>query len=335
MSGIALVGLGRIGRLVAREGLQGPLPLPIQAVIDVADPVQLAALMDFDTNYGRARHPIRFEDGRFDFGDGVTVPFYHPEQVLYDTLDAPLVVEATGRGKNRAAAAAHLDRGARHVLVTMPPKTRADADAILLYGVNHEEFDPRAHAILSMASCTTNCLVHAVLALAQAGMKIRSGFFNAVHSVTNTQRLVDGPAEDLCDAWSGFQNIIVSETGAAKSIGMLFPDLDGALTGQAIRVPTGTVSLLEAHLRLAEPPALEEVRAAYRRYEAAHPEVLEVTSVPYLPSRAYLGNSHSCVVVAPTLAVLGDLVRVAAWYDNELSYARRVLDLCRYLMGVQ
>lgn len=329
--GVALVGAGRIGRVFLREWLRQPERFRLAGVVDTADPHKLAALMDFDTSYGRASRPIRYEEGAFDLGEGLRVPFYRPGEVRWDEIGASLVVEASGRARERATAETHLERGARQVLVTAPPRSRADSDQILLHEVNHRDFDPARHRILSMASCTTNCLVHPVMALREAELRIDSGFFLTIHSVTNTQRLVDAPADDLGDSWSAFQNIIVSETGAAKAITMVFPDLEGRITGQSARVPTLTGSLLEAHFRMETPVSREQLRAAFRNYVRGREEACGLTDEAHLPSRAFVGDTRACIVVEPSLDVRGDLVRVVAWYDNEMGFVHRLLGLCAHV----
>lgn len=330
--GVVLVGAGRIGRVLLREWQKDPDQFRLAGIVDTADPRKLAALTEFDTSYGRAVRPVRYADGAFDLGEGLRVPFFRPDETRYEEIGGSLVLEATGRARERGAAENHLRQGARQVLVTMPPKTREDADAVLLHHVNHADFDPRRHRILSTASCTTNCLVHPVMALREAGLRIAAGFFVAIHAVTNTQRLVDAPAEDLPDSWSAFQNIIISETGAAKAIAMIFPDLEGKITGQAARVPTLTGSLLEAHFRLEESVSRDELRAAFRSYASGREEAYGLAGEAYLPSRAFVGDPRSCVVVEPSLEVRGDLIRVAAWYDNEMSYVHRLLGLCRHIL---
>lgn len=329
--GVALLGAGRIGRVMLREWMRRPEAFRVAAVVDTAEPEKLAALMDFDTSYGRAAHPVRYANGVFEMGPDLRVPFHRPGEVRWDEIGATLVVEATGRARSRKIAEEHLRRGAEQVLVTAPPRSRADCDTVLLHQVNHREFDPTRHRILSMASCTTNCLVHPVQALREAGMRIEAGFFLTVHSVTNTQRLVDAPAEDLGDSWSGFQNIIVSETGAAKAIAMVFPDLEGRVTGQSARVPTLTGSLLEAHFRLAAPVTRAELCSAFHAYGEGREAAFGLTTEAHLPSRAFVGDPRSCVVIEPSLDVRGDLVRVVAWYDNEMGFVHRLLGLCDHI----
>jgi glyceraldehyde 3-phosphate dehydrogenase len=198
---IAINGFGRIGRIVGRKILKDGSGLHLQAIMDYADPEQLAALAECDSNYGPSPEPSTFRNGKFEFGDR-KVPYYRPDQVDYKEIGVDLVVEASGQARERRQAEAHLERGAARVLVTAPPKRKEEVDAILLYGVNHTEFDASKHQIVSNASCTTNCLVHQVKGLEQAGLEIRSAFFLTVHSVTNTQRLVDSPAAELGDAFT-------------------------------------------------------------------------------------------------------------------------------------
>lgn len=332
--GMAVVGLGRIGGLLCREGLTNNDPLPIRAMVDIANPSMIAALMNFDSNYGYSKKKIIYDDQSFQFGANVTVPFYHPDQLSdYRKLGIRLVIDATGRASTRQSAFSHIEKGADQVLVTMPPKSHDDTDLVLLYQVNHENFDPQVHRLLSNASCTTNCLVHLVLAFSQAGQLIRAGFFTTVHAYTNTQKLVDGAASALGDSWSAPNNIIVSETGAAKSIGMIFPEFKEKIIGLAARVPVSDVSLLEAHFKLESKITRAELVNIYRGYvDAGHQETVAMVKEEYWPSRAFLGDKHSCIIVEPALATLDDnLVRVMAWYDNEMAYAQRLIDLCRYI----
>lgn len=331
--GVVLVGAGRIGRLLLREWRKAPAAFPLVGVVDTADPDKLAALIDFDTSYGRGPAPVRFNEGAFDLGEGIRVPFYRPEAAPWREWEGALVVEATGRLSRRSLAEAYLEQGAGVVLATMPPKRKEDADAVLLQHVNHTEYQPGRHRILYAASCTTNCLVHPLAALRRAGIRVESGFFLTVHSVTNTQRLVDAPADDLSDSWSAFQNIIVSESGAARAIGMVFPDLEGKISGRAARVPTLTGSLLEGYFRLTEPVSREQILAALRAYEEGREAAFGITGEAHLPSRAFVGDTRSCVLVEPGLEVRGDLVRIAAWYDNEMGYVHRLLGLCGYIGG--
>jgi glyceraldehyde 3-phosphate dehydrogenase len=189
-----------------------------------------------------------------------------------------------------------------------------------------------------MASCTTNCLAPIVKILNQE-FEIESGFFHTVHSYTNTQRLVDGVADEIADDWDASQHIIVSSTGAAKAIGWIYPHLDGLLTGTAQRVPTPTVSLLEVFPVLKKPPSHSRLEELFRHYASIEPKdgglkgILGVEEKPW-PSGYFKGNPYSCIVALPHLRIIGKQVQVVAWYDNVWGYVARLVDLVNYIVAV-
>jgi glyceraldehyde 3-phosphate dehydrogenase len=242
MSNIAIHGFGRIGRSALKAALKEKLFVPA-AISDIKDISTLAALFEVDSNYGRWHEEVRATDNSFIIG-GREIKYYDASQALPDwgALGVDLVIDCTGRATVRAGAQAHLDRGAKRVLVSAPSKTLQDADAVLLLGINAEQFDPERHRIVSMASCTTNALAPVIKVLIE-NFGIKNGFFSTVHAYTNTQSLTDQPMKDRRDSWAAAENIIPSSSGAAKALAFIWPNLK--VTGKSYRVPVRTGSIVD------------------------------------------------------------------------------------------
>src|SRR3984885_13866451 len=235
----------------------------------------MAPLFEFDTNYGRWRDPVSAEADGLVIGDA-TIGWIDARTATADwkALGVDLVLDCTGRATTRAGAQAHLDAGASRVLVSAPSKTLDDCDAVLLPGINLQDYDPARHHIVSMASCTTNALAPVVKVLRET-VGIRDGFFTTVHAFTNTQSLTDQPMKDRRDSWAAAENIIPSSSGAAKALKFIWPDLQ--VTGKAYRVPTRTGSIAELNLVTTKSCSAEEVNEAFRK--AAKGELLGVMDV--------------------------------------------------------
>lgn len=335
---IGINGFGRIGRNIFRaiveEGAAAD-DLEIVAVNDLTDPGTLAHLLKHDSVAGPFPGAVRAAEGR--------IVVEHPEAgrrefaVLSERDPAALgwgargvevVVESTGLFTKRAAAAQHLEAGARKVIVSAPAQGE---DLTVVMGVNEEAYDPEAHHLLSNASCTTNCLAPVVKVLHRE-FGLEKGVMTTVHSYTNDQRLLDLPHSDLRRARAAGVNLIPTSTGAARAVSRVLPELEGRLDGIAVRVPTPNVSLTDLTAVLSRAAGAEEVNAALR--EAAEGPlrgILQVSDEP-LVSVDFMGNPHSSIVDAPfTKVVGGDAVKVLAWYDNEWGFSCRVKDLIRYL----
>jgi len=241
------------------------------------------------------------------------------------------VIDCTGRATTRAGAQAHLDRGAKRVLVSAASKTREDADAFLLPGINLDSFDPEKHKIISMASCTTNALA-AVVKVMLENFGIRYGLFSTVHAYTNTQALTDQPMKDRRDSWAAAENLIPSSSGAAKALAFIWPGLQ--ITGKAYRVPVRTGSIAELNLLTEKPVTVEAVNDAFRKAASEGPlkGIMAVLEDEWASSRI-IGDPHSSIVDLPLTAVQGDLLSVAAWYDNEMGYATRLAEAAAYIAG--
>jgi glyceraldehyde 3-phosphate dehydrogenase len=329
MGKVAIHGFGRIGRTLARIALKENLFTPI-SFSDIRDIPTLAALFEVDTNYGRWHEEVKPTDKGFVIG-GREVLYFNAQQELPDWkgLGVDLVVDCTGRATTRAGAQAHIDRGAKRVLVSAPSKTKDDADVFLLPGINLEQYDPEKHKIVSMASCTTNALGPMVKVILE-NFGIKHGLFTTVHAYTNTQSLTDQPMKDRRDSWAAAENIIPSSSGAAKALAFIWPGLK--ITGKAYRVPVRTGSIVELNVLTEKPVTVESVNAAFRKAAAEAPlkGVMGVLEDEWASSRI-VGDSHSSIVDLPLTQMQGDLLSVAAWYDNEWGYTARLAETAALL----
>lgn len=324
MPTIAIHGFGRIGRSLMKVALEDRLFVPV-SVSDIKDIETLAALFEVDSNYGRWPEEVTAKGDGFAVG-GRHIRYVDSTKALPDwkALGVDLVIDCTGRATTRAGAQAHLDAGARRVLVSAPSKTQHDCDAVLLPGINLETFDPQKHRIVSMASCTTNALAPVVKVVIE-NFGIKYGLFSTIHAYTNTQSLTDQPMKDRRDSWAATENIIPSSSGAARALGFIWPGLK--ITGKAYRVPTRTGSIAELNLLTERPVTVEAVNDAFRKAAAAPPlkGVLAVLEDEWASSRI-VGDSHSSIVDLPLTATQEGLLSVAAWYDNERGYSARLAE---------
>ena len=324
MSKIAIHGFGRIGRSLMKVALKEDLFVPV-SISDIKDVETLAALFEVDSNYGRWPERVVTTDGCFAIG-GRDIRYLKSTSALPDwkALDVDLVIDCTGRASTRAGAQAHLDAGAKRVLVSAPSKTQADCDAVLLPGINLETFDPEKHKIVSMASCTTNALAPVVKVVIE-NFGIKSGLFSTIHAYTNTQSLTDQPMHDRRDSWAATENIIPSSSGAARALAFIWKGLK--ISGKAYRVPTRTGSIAELNLLTERPVTVEEVNDAFRKAAEVAPlkGVMAVLENEWASSRI-VGDPHSSIVDLPLTAIQGELLSLAAWYDNEMGYATRLAE---------
>jgi glyceraldehyde 3-phosphate dehydrogenase len=330
MGGIALHGFGRIGRSALRVALAHDLFTPI-SISDIRDLDTFAALFKVDTNYGVFPEPVSADGTTLKVADR-SIQYIDSSKELpdWDALGVELVVDCTGRATTRAGAQAHLDRGAKRVLVSAPSKKREDADVFLLAGINLDEFDPDKHQIVSMASCTTNALAPVVKVVLE-NFGIKEGLFSTVHAYTATQSLTDQPMKDRRDSWAAAENIIPSSSGAARALQFIWPDLK--ITGKAYRIPVRTGSIAELNLITEKPVTVESANDAFREAASKKPlkGVMDVLEEEWASSRI-VGDGHSSIVDLPITQVMGDhFLSVAAWYDNEWGYATRLAEAAAYL----
>jgi glyceraldehyde 3-phosphate dehydrogenase len=330
MSRIAIVGFGRIGRVAVKAALGRKLFTP-SVIVDIATAEDMAPLFEVDTNYGRWPEPVEAKSGGLAIGNA-TVDWIdaRTETADWKALDIDVVLDCTGRATTRAGAQAHLDAGARRVLVSAPSKTPDDCDAVLLPGVNLDSYDPARHHIVSMASCTTNALAPVIKVLRET-VGIRDGFFTTVHAYTNSQSLTDQPMKERRDSWAAAENIIPSSSGAAKALKFIWPDLQ--VTGKSYRVLVRTGSIVELTARVSRPTSVAEVNDSFAAAAAdgALAGILGVLHEGWTSARI-VAESRSSIVDLPLTAVSdSDLVTVAAWYDNEFGYASRLAEMAALL----
>ena len=331
MAKIAIHGFGRIGRTALRIALQKNLFTPV-SVSDIRDAQTFSALFEVDTNYGRWHEPVSATDTSITVG-GREIKYINSMNELPDwgALGVDLVIDCTGRATTRPGAQAHIDRGAKKVLLSGPAKSKADSDAFLLPGINLESYDKATHNIVSMGSCTTNGLAPIVKVLRDT-VGIEMGFFSTVHAYTNSQSLTDQPMKDRRDSWAAVENIIPSSSGAAKVLLYLWDDLK--ITGKAYRVPVRTGSIVELNAVVKRDTTAEEINAAFRAAAASGPlkGVMDVLDEEWTSTRI-VGDSHSSLIDLPLTQVIGDrLVTVAAWYDNEWGFTSRLVETAALLV---
>jgi glyceraldehyde 3-phosphate dehydrogenase len=323
MDTIAIYGLGRIGRQLLRSAVRNDLFFPT-VVCDIAPAGSLAALLEVDTNYGRWPG-VSSDDGSISI-DGRAIRYVNSREALPDWADlgVDLVIDCSGRGVTREAAGLHLQNGAKRVLVSGPSKTADDCDAVLLPGINLDDYDAEAHRIISMASCTTNALAAVVKVLLDT-TGIKHGVFSTVHAYTNTQSLTDQPMKSRRDSWAGAENIIPSSSGAAKALGFIWPDL--LITGKAYRVPVRTGSIVELNVIPEREISTENLRDLFRSAATTGPltGILDVFEDEWTSARI-VGDPHSSVIDLPLTQSFNGLVSVAAWYDNEAGFSMRLAE---------
>ena len=325
---VGINGFGRIGRLVLRAALKQPRSnLDIVAVNDITDTKTLAHLFKYDSVH-------RTFDGEVTAGPDhlvingkkiLVTAEKDPAKLPWKDLGATLVVESTGKFTDKEKAGAHFTAGARKVIISAPAKGE---DITVVMGVNHDQYDPARHHLLSNASCTTNCLVPVVKVVRDAFGWVR-GYMITVHSYTNDQNVLDFPHKDLRRARAAALSIIPTITGAAKATGLVIPAVKGKIDGVSLRVPTADVSSVNLIVQVEKTTTPAEVNQAFKKAAAAGPlkGILDVSDAP-LVSSDYIGNPFSSIVDAMSTAVVdGTMLQVSSWYDNEWGYSMRCVDL--------
>ena len=328
---VGINGFGRIGRNVLRAAVMAKqTALEFVGVNDITDTRTLAHLLKYDSVHGRFPGTVEAK------GDNLVVngreirvtAIKEPEKLPWKEQGVELVLESTGRFTDRESAAKHLTAGAKKVVISAPAKGE---DITICMGVNEKKYDPATHHVISNASCTTNCLVPVVKVILD-NWGLVHGFMTTVHSYTNDQQILDLPHKDLRRARAAALSIIPTTTGAAKATSLVIPEVKGKLDGVSLRVPTPDVSLVDLTVEVEKKTTIEEVNAAFKK--AAQGElkgILDVSDEP-LVSVDYIGNLFSSVVDAKSTNVIdGTLVHVSSWYDNEIGYSARCVDLLAYL----
>ena len=329
MTKVAINGFGRIGRVYLRAVLERHAELEIVAVNDLADPQMNAHLFKHDTNYGNYKGQVSATADSLTI-DGRRIKVLQekdPANLPWKALGIDIAIESTGFFTDGTKAKAHLDAGARKVIISAPAKNE---DITVVLGVNEKAYDPEKHHIISNASCTTNGLAPVAKVLNDR-FGIEKGFLTPIHSYTNSQRTVDTAAKDPRDARAAGENIVPAETGAAKAVALVIPELKGKFTGMAFRVPTPTVSVVDFTATLGREVTKDEVNAAFR--DAAGGEMRGIMSYTEEPlvSSDLKGDEHSTIVSGLDTIVLGNMVKIVSWYDNEWGYACRLADITAFV----
>lgn len=327
---IGINGFGRIGRLVLRAMAEKETKLEVVAVNDLTDSDTLAHLLKYDSIQGRFPGSVERGENAI-IVDGKTIRVTaeaDPAKLPWRDMGVDVVLESTGRFRTREAAGVHLNAGAKKVVISAPGK---NVDATFVMGVNHEEYDPSEHDVVSNASCTTNCLAPVVKVLLDS-FGFERGFMTTVHSYTNDQRILDFPHSDLRRARAAALSIIPTTTGAAKATALVIPAVKGRIDGVSLRVPTPTGSIVDLTCMVEKDTTAEEVNDTFRAAaNGAMKGVLEVSDEP-LVSCDYVGNPASSTLDAMSTYVIDDrLVHVSSWYDNEAGYSMRCVDLMGFM----
>jgi len=328
---VAINGFGRIGRQFLKAAIERhPDEFEVVAVNDLADPKMNAHLFKYDSNYGKYKGDVSATEDSLivDRRRIKVLQERDPAKLPWRALGADIVIESTGFFSDATKARAHIDpAGAKYVIISMPAKNE---DKTIVLGVNENEFDPEKHHIISNASCTTNGLAPVAKVLHDE-FGIQKGFLTTIHSKTLSQKLLDTVAADPRDARAASENIVPSETGAAKAVALVIPDLAGRFTGMAFRVPTPTVSVVDFVATLKREVTKDEVNAAFKRASAGDLKGIMAYTEEPLVSSDLKGDEHSTIVSGIDTMVLGDMVKVIAWYDNEWGYACRLADITAFV----
>jgi glyceraldehyde 3-phosphate dehydrogenase len=327
---VGINGFGRIGRNIMRAAM-GSGDVDFVAVNDLTNANTLAHLLKYDSILGNLKADISASGDKIkvDKDEFQVLSVKDPAQLPWKDLGVDIVFESTGLFTDRDSAAKHLAAGAKKVIITAPAK-KPDFSVVL--GVNSDKYDPKAHHIISNASCTTNCLAPLAKVLHEKFV-IKKGWMTTVHSYTNDQQLLDLPHKDLRRARAAALSIIPTTTGAASAVGEVMPDLKGKLDGISMRVPTPNVSCVDLAAIVDKKTTGEELNAAFKEAaDGAMKGIMEYVEAP-LVSIDFRGNPHSSIIDAPYTKVMdGDFVKVLAWYDNEWGYSNRCVDLLRLMV---
>lgn len=327
---VAINGFGRIGRNFVRAALAQGADIDLVAVNDLTDNETLAHLLKYDSVAGPIDAPVTFDSGTISVGDDQmrVLEEKDPSKLPWGELDIDVVIESTGRFTKVEDASAHIAAGAKKVILSAPAKGPAPT---FVMGINHEDYNPETDHVISNASCTTNCLAPLAKVFHDT-FGIERGLMTTVHAYTADQNLQDGPHKDLRRARAAALSIIPTSTGAAKAIGLVIPELKGILDGYALRVPTPTGSITDLTVTTRDGLTVDEINAAYRAAAESGPlkGYLQYTEDPIV-SADIVGNSFSSIFDSGLTRVMGDQVKISAWYDNEWGYSCRLVDLAEHV----
>ena len=341
---VALNGLGRIGRMVVRSAFGGvsrdrldpqqQLDVAVVHINDLAEPAVLAHLLEFDSVHGRWQADISSDDASITI-NGTRIPVSRNRDLAatdWVGSGAEVVLDCTGKFRSEELAQPYFDQGVKKVIISAPVMTDNVLNVVM--GVNEDSYDPALHKLLTAASCTTNCLAP-VVKIIHEHFTIRHGQMTTIHDPTTSNVVIDAPVSDLRRARSALTNIQPTSTGSAKAIAAIYPDLQGKLNGHAVRIPVLNSSLTDSVFEVETPTDVDTVNARLSEAALSGPlaGILGVESRP-LVSSDYVNDTRSSIVDLPsTLVTDGTMIKIYAWYDNEMGYANRMLDLARYVIS--
>jgi len=326
---VGINGFGRIGRQSLKAIIERAPGVEVVAVNDLVDTETNALLFAHDSTYGRYEGTVDHTDDALII-DGRQIKVLSekdPAALPWGDLGVDIVIESTGLFTDATKARAHIDAGAKKVIISAPAKNE---DVTIVLGVNEGVYDPAQHHVISNASCTTNGLAPVAKVLNDT-FGIEKGFLTTVHAYTNSQRLLDVAAKDPRDARASAQNIVPSSTGAAKAVALVIPELKGKFTGMSFRVPTPTVSVVDFTAVLARNVTMEEVNAAFEKAASGELKGIMAYAEQPLVSTDFRGDAHSTIVSALDTIVLDNMVKVVSFYDNEWGYSCRIADLTAFV----
>ncbi len=328
---VAINGFGRIGRMVFRAGFDDP-DIEWVAINDLTDAKTLAHLLRNDSVHGRFKAKVEHTDNALIVNDKEIriLAEKNPEQLPWKDMEVDVVVESTGLFRTLDKASLHLKAGAKKVLLSAPAKGEEDVKTLVI-GVNEHTYDKEKDDVVSNASCTTNCFAPVAKVL-KDNYGIKKGFMATIHSYTSDQRIVDGPHKDLRRARAAAINMVPTTSGAAIAVSKVIPELKGKLHSEAIRVPLPNGSVIYFVCQLEKTPGAEEVNKLFKDVAEHHmKEVLEYSEEP-LVSQDIIGNPHSIIFDASLTQINNDLLKVVAWYDNEIGYSHRMIDVLKMMI---
>jgi glyceraldehyde 3-phosphate dehydrogenase len=332
---LGINGFGRIGRNITRALLERNADVELVAVNDLGSAAELAHLLKYDSVHGTLKEDVKAEDTAIRVGKRVIKCLGVTDDVKnlpWGDLGVDVVIESTGRFRDRPNASKHLEAGARKVIISAPGK---DVDGTFVMGVNHTDYNPKEHHVVSNASCTTNCLAPVAKVLNDSFV-IEKGLMTTVHSYTMDQRILDTMHKDWRRARAGALSMIPTTTGAAVAVTLVIPELKGKLDGMAIRVPTPNVSVVDLVADLGKKATADEINQAMKAAaEGPMKGILHYNEEP-LVSVDFNTSTYSSIVDAPlTKVIAGNMVKIISWYDNEYGYSNRTLDLAMYIGGLR
>ena len=328
---IGINGFGRIGRNVFKALIESySKELEVVGINDLTDPATLAHLLRYDSLYGKFNGTVEAKESSI-VVNGKEIKIYaqrEPKNIPWKEVGAEIVIESTGFFTNAEKAKAHIEAGAKKVIISAPAKKE---DITIVMGVNEEKYNPATDNIISNASCTTNCLAP-FAKIVDKEFEIVEGLMTTIHSYTNDQKILDAPHSDLRRARAAAESMIPTTTGAAKAVALVLPQLKGKLNGMAVRVPTPTVSIVDLVCTVGKDVTVEEINAAFKKASENEMKGILGFSMEPLVSVDYRGDARSSIVDGLSTMVMGKrLVKIISWYDNEYGYSHRLADLTKFV----